>query len=105
MRSYTYSPGDKVLVWRERIINIQIREVIGPLIIIDNCKRSRIVSIDQDGVIKQYSTLQIRLFLENPSMLDDSITERKIEERHAKTDNNPDEPEFNDENVQLNVEH
>ena len=36
-------------------------------------------------------------------MLDDSITERKIEDQHAKTDNDPDEPEFDDDNVQLNV--
>ena len=31
---------------------------------------------------------------ENPSMLDDFITERKIEYRKVKTDNDPDEPEF-----------
>ena len=32
-------------------------------------------------------------FLEQPSMLDDSITERKVEERHEKMYNDPNEPE------------
>ena len=37
-------------------------------------------------------------------MLDDSITERKIEDRHDRTDKEPDEPEFNGDTVQLNVD-
>ena len=36
-------------------------------------------------------------------MLDDSITVRKIKERHVNTDNNPGEPEYDSVNVQLNV--
>ena len=37
-------------------------------------------------------------------MLDFFITERKIEDRHVKTGNDPDEPEYDGENVQLNVD-
>ena len=60
---------------------------------------SRIVAIDQDGVIKRYSTSQIRSFFEQLSVLDDSITERKIEDRDVKTDNYPEEPEYDGDNV------
>ena len=63
---------------------------------------SRIVSIYQFGVIKRHSTSQIRSFLEQPSIFDDSITERKVEGQHVKTENDPDEPEFDGENVRLN---
>ena len=41
--------------------------------------------------------------MEQSSILDDSITEREIEDRHAKTVNDPDEPELYGDNVQLNV--
>ena len=37
-------------------------------------------------------------------MLYDSITERKIEDWHVKTKNDPYEPQFDGGNVQLNVE-
>ena len=37
-------------------------------------------------------------------MLDDHITERTIEDRLVKTDKDPDEPEFDSENVKLNVD-
>ena len=37
-------------------------------------------------------------------MLDDSSTERNIEYQHVRTDNDPDEPEFDGGNVQLNVD-
>ena len=36
-------------------------------------------------------------------MLDYSITERKIEDRRDRTNREPDEPEFDGENVELNV--
>ena len=36
-------------------------------------------------------------------MLDDSITELLVEDRNVKTDNDPDKPEYDSENVQLNV--
>ena len=36
-------------------------------------------------------------------MLDDFITESKIEERHVKTDNDPDAPELDVDNVHLNI--
>ena len=37
-------------------------------------------------------------------MLDNSITERNIERRKVKTNNDPDEPEFDCDGVQLNVD-
>ena len=37
-------------------------------------------------------------------MLYDSITERKVEDRHLKTDNDPDDPESDADNVQLKVD-
>ena len=37
-------------------------------------------------------------------MLDDSVTEGKIEDRHDKTDTEANEPEFGDDSVQLNVD-
>ena len=37
-------------------------------------------------------------------MLDDYITEHKIEDRYVKTDKDPDEHDFDGSNVQLNVE-
>ena len=110
MQSYTYSPGDKVLVWREKIVNNRIGELIGPFTVLHHEERSKIVAIDQGGVIKRYSTSQTRPFLEQPSMLDDSITERKIEDRHEIMNQEPDEPDESDEpeyygdNVQMNVD-
>ena len=37
-------------------------------------------------------------------MIDDPITKRKIEDLKVKTENDPDEPEFDGEKVQLNVD-
>ena len=37
-------------------------------------------------------------------MRDDSIAERKIEDRHNVIYKEPDEPEFEDDNVQLNAD-
>ena len=37
-------------------------------------------------------------------MLENSITERKIEDRHEKTDKDQDDPEYDGDNVQLNVD-
>ena len=76
MQNYIYSPGDKVLIWREKIVNNRIGEFIGPFTLLHHDDRSKTVAIDQDGVIKRYYASQIITFLEQPSMLDDSITER-----------------------------
>ena len=92
MQSYTYSPTHKVLVCREKIVNNRIGEFIGTFTVLHYDERSKIVAIDQNGVIKRHSTLQIRPFLEQLSMLGDSITERKIEDCDVKTDNYPKEP-------------
>ena len=104
MQFYTYSSGDEVLVWREKILNIRIGKFIVSFTVVHHDERSKTVSIDQDRDIKGNSTSQIRPFLKQPSMLDDSITERKIKDQHVQTDNHPDEPEFDGDNVQLNVD-
>ena len=54
---------------------------------------TKIVAIDQDGVIKHYSTSQIRTFVEQSSMIADSITTHNIEDHHEKTYMDADEPE------------
>ena len=93
-----------MLVWREKIVNNCIGHFIGPFTVLHHDERSNAAAVDQDGVIKRYTTSQTRPFLEQPSMLDDSITERKIEDRHDKTTKKPDEPELDGDNVQLNVD-
>ena len=85
-------------------MNNRIGDFIGSFTVLHHDDRSKIVIIDQDGIIKRYYTSQIRPFLEQPSMLIDSITERKVEDRYVKTDNDPDEPEFDGSKVQLSVE-
>ena len=37
-------------------------------------------------------------------MFDDCITQRKVEDCHERTEKDPCEPEFDDDNVQLNVD-
>ena len=86
------------------MLNNLIGEFIGPFTVQHHDERSKTVSTAQDGVIKRYSTFQIRPFLEKPSMLDDSFTERKIEERQDKTDNYREEAEFDADNEQLNID-
>ena len=73
----TYAPGNKELVWPENIVNSGVEDFIVQFIVLHHDERSKIVTIDQYGVIKRYSTSHIRPFLEQASMLDDSIIERK----------------------------
>ena len=93
-----------MLVLREKTVNNCIGEFIGPFPVMHHYKRSKTVTIDQDGVIKRYSRSQIRPFLEQPSMLDDSIAQRKIEDWHDKMYRETDESEIDGDNVQLNVD-
>ena len=58
----------------------RIGEFIRAFAVLNHDERSKIIAIDPDGVIKRYPNLQIRPFLEQPSMVDDSIAERKIED-------------------------
>ena len=85
-------------------MNKRRRELTGPFRVIRHDERSKTVAIDQDGVVKRYFTSQIRLFLEQPSMLDDSTTDRKFNDSHFKTDDDRDEPELDGDNVLLNVD-
>ena len=96
-----------MLVWLEKIEGNRIGEFIGPFTVLHHDESSKIVAIYQKGVIKRYSTSQIRLFLEQPSMHGDSIRECKIEDRQEKMNkepDEPDEPEYDGDNVQMNVE-
>ena len=56
------------------------------------------------GPFKRYCTSHIRPFLLSFSMVDDSIAQYKIENRHVKTGNKPGEPELYCDNVQDNVD-
>ena len=85
-------------------MNYYIEEFIGLFIALHNNERSEIVSINQDGVINRYSTSRTRPFSEQPSILDDSITERKIKYRHVKTYNDPYKPKFDDDHVQSSAD-
>ena len=85
-------------------MNNRIGEFIWPFIVLHHNECFNIVSRNQDGAIKRYSTSQITPFLEQASTLDDSITEHKIEDLHDKTDKDLDEPEFDSDSVQLNAD-
>ena len=86
------------------MVNSMIEECIGPFNVLRNDEQSKTIAVDQSGAIKRYSTSQIRPFWEHSSMLDDSITKHKIEGQHVWTDNEPDEPEFDCDDVQLDVD-
>ena len=103
MQSYTYSLADKVLVRCKKMMNNRIGKFIVPFTALHHDECSKIVAIDQNGAIKRYCTSKIRSFLNQHSMLYDSVTERKIEDRHVKTRIDPYEPEYDGDNVQLNV--
>ena len=45
----------------QKIVDSRIRELIGPFIVLHHVERSKTVAIDQDRVIKRYSTSQTRL--------------------------------------------
>ena len=64
---------------------------------------SRIAAIDQDGVIYRYSSLHIRPFLGQTSVLDHAITDRDIEDQHKERTEDRDEPAQNEEHVQYNA--
>ena len=88
-------------------MNNRIGEFIGPFTDLHHDKRSKIVAIGQDGAIKRYFTSQVSPFLEQSETLDGSITKRKIEDRHEKTikeTDEPEEPEYDGDNVQMNVD-
>ena len=55
-KDHTYSPCDKVLVWREKIVNNHIDELIGTYLELYYDEASKIVAHDQDASIKIYST-------------------------------------------------
>ena len=80
-----YTPGDHVFVRRENIVKNHIGEIIGPFTVLHHDERSKIVAIDQAGMIKRYSSSQIRPFVEEQSALGDTIRDRDIEDRYQKT--------------------
>ena len=85
-------------------MNNRIGEFIEPSTVLHHDKRSKIVAIDQDGVIKRYSTTQVQLFIAQPSVLYDAIAERDIEKRYIELTPKEDEPTHEEKNIQLNVD-
>ena len=88
-------------------MNNIIGEFVGQFTVLHHDKGSNIVAIYQDGGIKRYSTSQIWQFLEQLSILDESITQRKIKDSHEKINkepDEPDEPEYDGDRVQMNVD-
>ena len=77
---------------------------IGAFTLTHHDERSKNAAIGQDRVIKRHFTSQIRLYLEQPLVFDDFITKRKIEDRYTKTECDSDDPEFDGENMQLNID-
>ena len=55
-------------------------------------ERSKKVATDQDRVIERCFSSKIGQFLEQPSVLDDAIVDRKIKDRHKVTIKDSDEP-------------
>ena len=74
MKNYTYSHGDKTLVYIDMKVNIYIGKFVGQFTLLNNDTHFNIVAIYQERAIKQYSQSQIRPLLEIPSILDDTIT-------------------------------
>ena len=104
MKSYIYSHCGKILSYRDKIVNIRIGEFISLFTIVHHEERSKIIAIYHDGVIKRYFSEQIKPFLKQPSMLDEFIAKRKIEDRYDAPDQKKDEPLLGGDNVQLNIE-
>ena len=92
------------MVWVWKIVNSRVDQFIRPFSILHHDERSRFVARDQKGFIKRYSLSQIRAFPERFSMLDDRMTKRKFEDGHEKKIKDPDEPQYDSDNVKLNVE-
>ena len=67
------------------MVNNHILEHVKHFTVSHKHERSRIIGIDQDEFIKWYSTLTIRSFPDQPKMLDDSITDLKLENRYVET--------------------
>ena len=77
--NHTYEPGDAVLVWREKIVNNRIGEFIGPFPVLAYEPHSKIVVVNQNGEKKRYTTAQIRPYIPEPDVVQDSITELNMQ--------------------------
>ena len=53
MKDHLYSSVDKVLVWREKIINYFIVDFAETFTVLHHDERSKIIAIDQNGIIKR----------------------------------------------------
>ncbi len=60
-----YNPGDKVLVWREKVVENRIGELVGPYILVSVDAQAKIVLVQKDADSKhgRYNIVRIRTFL------------------------------------------
>ena len=56
IQRYTYSPGDKVCVWCERIVDSRVGEFIRQYTVLHHNEHFMIAAMYQDGVIKRHYT-------------------------------------------------
>ena len=61
----TYQPGDKVLVWREKLVENQIGEWIGPYTVTNYDAQAKIVLVqkDENSHHERYNLVQVKPFL------------------------------------------
>ncbi len=62
----TFEPGDKRLVWREKLVENRIGEWVGPYIVRSNDAKGGIVLVqkDENSAHERYNLAQVRPFLE-----------------------------------------
>ncbi len=62
---FIYNPGDKVFVWREKVVENRIGELVCPYVVVSVDAQAEIVLVqkDADSQYERYNIVQIRPFL------------------------------------------
>ena len=87
MNDILYSPDNQEFLWRKKIIKYYIGDIVGSLTVLHHEELSKIVALDKNEVIKRYFPLQEDYFFWEPSVPENAITDRDIEDKHKKTHN------------------
>ena len=60
-----YQPGDKVLVWREKVVNHRIGEWLGPFTVMSNDELRKLVYIQDAkiGAVRPFNVVQVKRYL------------------------------------------
>ena len=60
-----YQPGDEVLLWREKQVEIRMREWISPYTVVrtDSCVKIVVVQKEAGSALERFNTTQVKLFL------------------------------------------